>query len=168
MGIHAVTSGKSHQYEFKRKICSLSNPICTKKTVFNALRYFPAPVTNVTFATNDTVSLLWGIPGQANYVRHEINETAFVLKNITLPSHIFHDGTVERKVISEGGYLQIHTIGMGTNTTILLSYLNVRLSKGVFAWPDARIKAVVLSGIVGEDEPFEFENNFCGLGVFCY
>ena len=164
---HAIVNGQSHRYEFKNKICRIGNFGCTKKNVFFALRHFPAPVTKVQLAGPSTISLLWGIPGQKNEVSHEVDQTSFIVINKTKPTHVFHDGIVERKVVSQGGYLQIHSIGSGKNSNSLYAYLNARMAPGVFAWPDARIKGYIESGEIKPENSFGFFENFCYVGFFC-
>ncbi len=167
VGLHATGFGYSHKYEFKRRICKIGSSGCTKKNVFFALRHFPAPVTTVQLAGPTTVSTLWGLPGQRNDVTHSIKEASYTVVNHTEPSHVFHDGTVERKVISLDGYLQIHSIGVGVNSSMLYSYLNARLAPAVFAWPDARIKGYIESGEIKPENNFGLWENFCYVGVFC-
>jgi len=159
----------AHSYDDETLICrKAEQEDCRVKNVYFALLHFPAPVTEIrNIGNTSSPSLLWGLPGQGNYVTHETDDLNKMITNRTLPTHIFHNGYVERQVIERGGQIFITIKGRGTNLTPFRAFLNELLAPAVFAWPDARIKETISSGLTKQN-PFSFQNNLCGLGsIFC-
>ena len=91
-------------------ICSTQHSSCTKQSVFDQLRKFPAPGASgkCRISTGDNTDVTGLGP-----VVHEVDQDNFALSNTTLPGHTLHPGTVERQVVERGGTIFVQTYGDG-------------------------------------------------------
>jgi hypothetical protein len=124
----------AHSFEFKEPLCDLSTPGCTEDAAYAALLRFGVPgdpKAGVTIHDEDRreVTFLGVKAGQVTVFLEPETKT---LINRTLPGHIFHDGIVQRQIVTEGNTVYVRHYGVGDNSSWNTASVNTNMGPPVF------------------------------------
>jgi hypothetical protein len=134
------------QYHFYGANGEISNPICSKKIkgctrekVF-AIMISQARFIAPTFDSSPVIQCRTRILTLDSPIKTIINRDEFLIKNYTLPGHIFYPGEVTRKVIDTGSSIEVVTTGEGVGKR---KEFNLLVSPTVWDAADIRLRVQV-------------------------
>ena len=118
---------------------------CTAEAAYEALLRHavpggPAPRVPVTHGQESTVSLM-GVPG--GRIRTLVDGDSSSIINQTLPDHQFHNGFVQRQIVTKNGKIYVRTFGEGNNSTPDKAGWNRLLAESAFEESTARIRSAL-------------------------
>jgi hypothetical protein len=134
---------RRHSYEYFNRICDIGDANCTREKVYEALKYYPAPIAS------------WGGLGRPVVESGEQLELIMfspvwttangvdAIHNETLKGHIFYHGIVDRSVVRRGNAYYIRSYGEGAGP---IAAMNVMAAAGTWWAMDVQIQAFVRNG----------------------
>lgn len=116
-----------HEYRWKTHLCNVGqncNVEAAKTALMNNAYPGQLPGNPVTSrAADQNVSFPTWSPYKPPI--RTVSTSSCSIRNQTLPGHIFHDGTVDRKIIQKGNGLYVESHGVGVNPGLVIWSMNM-------------------------------------------
>ena len=138
--IYDKKASSYHSYSMANRICSQTVRGCTKQRVF-AIMLSEYRFITPTTSTDPVLNCKSRNLTLDNPIISSINRNTLSVTNYTKKGHMFYPGMVTRQIISENGFISVHTFGEGSGDW---PWINKNIGADVWNGADSRLSLKVM------------------------